>query len=244
MDIKPHPSPNFGCRPNDQPPRYIVLHYTGMRTWADALARMCDPAAQVSAHYAIPTTGACYELVAPSARAWHAGLGAWQNETNLNDVSIGIELENPGLDWGYTPFPKPQISTLVTLLHHLQHRYAIAPQQVIGHSDLAQTRKEDPGHLFPWHTLARKGVAFWPDMPITCLPTPLSSTELTHALHHIGYDVTHNSLAACLRAFCQRFVQSYTSFNSLSPDTPYTVFSKDPNYGWVSTRAQQIATAT
>ncbi|TVP71434.1 MAG: N-acetylmuramoyl-L-alanine amidase [Rhodobacteraceae bacterium] len=154
-----HPSPNFGPRRDGLTPSLIVIHYTGMRGAPDALARLCDPASEVSAHYVIGTDGPLWQLVAEEMRAWHAGAGAWCRMEDINSRSIGIELVNSGAQ----PFPEPQMQRLETLLHAVMARYAIPASQVIGHSDMAPERKEDPGPRFDWQRLARQGLALWPD---------------------------------------------------------------------------------
>ncbi len=154
-----YPSPNFGPRRGGLTPSLIVIHYTGMRGAPDALARLCDPAAEVSAHYVIGTDGQLWQLVAEEMRAWHAGAGAWCGMGDINSRSIGIELVNSGAQ----PFPEPQMQRLETLLRAVMARYAIPVSQVIGHSDMAPERKEDPGPRFDWQRLARQGLGLWPE---------------------------------------------------------------------------------
>jgi N-acetylmuramoyl-L-alanine amidase len=151
------PSPNGNERklPSGTGPSLVVLHYTGMRTATDALERMCNPAAEVSAHYMIDEDGTVTQLVDEEHRAWHAGRSSWRGETDVNSASIGIELVNPGHEFGYRPFPEVQIEALLPLLSDIVQRRAIAPANVVGHSDVAPARKQDPGELFPWERLAR-----------------------------------------------------------------------------------------
>ncbi|HLI65167.1 MAG TPA: N-acetylmuramoyl-L-alanine amidase [Caulobacteraceae bacterium] len=153
------PSPNSDARL--MPPDMIVLHYTGMPTGAGALARLCDPAAQVSAHYLIEEDGRLYRLVPEERRAWHAGVSFWKGAHNLNGVSIGIELANPGHEWGYRPFPDAQIDVLVALVAAIRGRWSVPDERILGHSDIAPTRKIDPGELFPWKRLAEAGHGLW-----------------------------------------------------------------------------------
>jgi N-acetylmuramoyl-L-alanine amidase len=153
------PSPNLDARL--KPPDMIVLHYTGMPTGAEALARLRDPSAQVSAHYLIEEDGRVFRLVPEERRAWHAGLSFWKGERNLNGVSIGIELVNPGHDWGYRPFPDEQIETLIELLSGIRIRWRVPDARVLGHADVAPDRKLDPGELFPWRRLAEAGHGVW-----------------------------------------------------------------------------------
>ncbi|KRS14751.1 N-acetylmuramoyl-L-alanine amidase [Roseovarius atlanticus] len=137
----------------------VVVHYTAMDSAEAALERLCDPAAEVSAHYLIAADGRAWQMVAEVARAWHAGAGAWGDVTDVNSRSVGIELDNPG----DRPFPEPLMTTLEALLPGILRRWSIPPERVIGHSDMAPDRKADPGPHFDWARLARKGLAIWPD---------------------------------------------------------------------------------
>jgi N-acetylmuramoyl-L-alanine amidase len=154
-------SPNFDAR-GAADVNMLVLHYTGMKTAQEALARLCDPAAKVSAHYTIDRDGRVYRHVAEEMRAWHAGVSWWAGETNVNARSIGIELVNPGHEFGYVPFAEAQIAALIDLAHGIRERHAIPSARVIGHSDIAPARKEDPGELFPWRELSEYGLGVWP----------------------------------------------------------------------------------
>ncbi len=162
MRIVERPSPNHDARPEGAPVDILVLHYTGMRTAEEALARLCDPEAKVSAHYTIDRDGRVYAHVPEARRAWHAGVSWWAGECNVNARSIGIELVNPGHEFGYEPFPKPQISALIDLADGILARHPIPACRVIGHSDVAPARKMDPGELFPWPELAEFGIGLWP----------------------------------------------------------------------------------
>lgn len=152
-----HPSPNFGPRRDAVRPDLIVLHYTAMTSAAAALARLCDPSVEVSAHYLISETGKIWQLVAEDMRAWHAGAGGWGGVTDVNSHSIGIELANSGQQ----PFAEPQIAALEALMAGIMARWQISPERVIGHSDLAPDRKSDPGRRFDWQRLARQGLSVW-----------------------------------------------------------------------------------
>jgi N-acetylmuramoyl-L-alanine amidase len=163
MTIRSRPSPNHGPRPSLCRIDLLILHYTGMESAEAALARLCDPAAEVSAHYLVDEDGAVWQLVDEARRAWHAGRGFWAGATNINDRSIGIELANPGHEHGYRPFPEAQIAALETLCQGILARHPIAPERVLGHSDIAPERKTDPGELFPWERLAGAGIGLWPD---------------------------------------------------------------------------------
>ncbi|MEX6724078.1 N-acetylmuramoyl-L-alanine amidase [Parapedomonas caeni] len=158
------PSPNFDDR-RGQAVRLLVMHYTGMRTAAEALDRLTDPAAKVSAHYTIDEDGTVYVHVPEDRRAWHAGVSVWRGITDVNAASIGIELVNPGHEFGYRPFPPAQMAALVELAGGILARHAIAPRDVVGHSDVAPARKTDPGELFDWRWLATRGVGLWPAAP-------------------------------------------------------------------------------
>jgi len=154
------PSPNQDDR-GGTPVDMLVLHYTGMTSGEAAMARLCDPAAKVSAHYTIGEDGTVYAMVPESRRAWHAGLSCWAGARDINSRSIGIELVNPGHEFGYRPFPAAQIDALIALGDAILARHPIAPWRVLGHSDVAPARKDDPGELFPWVSLAEAGIGFW-----------------------------------------------------------------------------------
>jgi N-acetylmuramoyl-L-alanine amidase len=157
------PSPNFDAR--TAPPDMLVLHYTGMPTGEAALARLRDPEAKVSAHYLVEEDGRIFALVPEERRAWHAGISFWRGSTDINGASIGIEVVNPGHEFGYRPFPGAQIDAVVTLLGDIRARWTIADARILGHSDVAPDRKEDPGELFPWKGLADAGHGLWAEPP-------------------------------------------------------------------------------
>jgi N-acetylmuramoyl-L-alanine amidase len=161
MRILSSPSPNFGLRRGCDRPNLILLHYTAMATAEAALERLRDPAVEVSAHYLIGEDGCTWQLVPDEARAWHAGVGAWMGQGDVNSRSIGIELANPGPLAGFPPFAEPQMTALETLLDDLMARWGIAPDRVLGHSDTAPGRKFDPGPKFDWRRLALGGRAVW-----------------------------------------------------------------------------------
>ena len=194
------PSPNWNMR--KLPVSMVVLHYTGMQTGEEALARLTDPAAEVSAHYMIEEDGTVIRLVSEDKRAWHAGRGYWRGITDVNSASVGIELVNPGHEWGYRPFTEEQIEALIPLLAGIISRHGIHPANVVGHSDIAPARKEDPGELFPWEILARYGLA---------MPTPKPRIRLLHenpgafylSLERYGYDISDGR--AAVRAFQRRW---------------------------------------
>lgn len=200
MIVIDHPSPNFGPRAAGAIDM-LVLHYTGMPDADAALDRLCDPKASVSAHYLIDEDGRVHALVAEAMRAWHAGVASWRGETDINSRSIGIELVNPGHEFGYRAFPPVQIAALVELAGAILARHPIAPRNVVGHSDVAPTRKEDPGELFPWQDLAEShGIGLWPCGEPCALPP---EHVLLAGLAQIGYDVTEPE--AAVRAFQRHF---------------------------------------
>jgi len=200
VSIVETPSPNFNER--QLPVSMIVLHYTGMQSAEAALARLTDPAAAVSAHYLIDEDGTIHRLVAEDKRAWHAGQSHWRGITDINSASIGIELVNPGHEFGYREFAPAQIEALIPLLSEIKDRYEITRGNIVGHSDIAPTRKQDPGELFPWAQLARVRLAL--PRPTRNLMDPLwSDAGFLLALERFGYEVT-DKLAAVV-AFQRRF---------------------------------------
>jgi N-acetylmuramoyl-L-alanine amidase len=160
------PSPNFGERRGGARPSLIVLHFTAMDSCAASAARLCDPRAEVSAHYLLDLDGTRHALVPEAARAWHAGAGGWGSVSDVNSHSIGIELQNRGAE----PFAHPQICALERLLADLMARWSIPPERVIGHSDMAPGRKADPGARFDWRRLAQGGLSVWPAAALRPVP--------------------------------------------------------------------------
>ncbi len=186
-------------------PSLIILQYTAMESCAAARARLCDPVAEVSAHWLISEQGRCEALVPEEARAWHAGLSHWRGITDVNSHSIGIELANRGTH----PFPEPQMAALRDLLAALMARWGIGPGGVLAHSDIAPGRKIDPGLHFDWNRLAREGLAFRPDPgpksdPHPIQPGPAGRVEFREHLLAFGYDPAAAD-ADLLRAFRLRF---------------------------------------
>ncbi len=163
MNIIEAPSPNFDTR--TAPPSLLVLHYTGMRTGQEALDRLRDPEAKVSSHYLVEEDGRVFRLVAEERRAWHAGVSYWRGRSNVNGESIGIEIVNPGHEWGYRAFPDVQIASVIALVADIRTRWDIDDRDIIGHSDIAPDRKDDPGELFPWKRLAEAGHGIWAEWP-------------------------------------------------------------------------------
>lgn len=194
------PSPNFDER--TMAVSILVLHYTGMPDAAGAIARLSDPAAKVSCHYLVAEDGQIVRMVAEDKRAWHAGKSHWRGVDNLNSCSIGIEIVNQGHEIGYRPFPEAQIDALIPLVADIVGRYGITRGNVVGHSDIAPARKQDPGELFPWYRLAKLRLAL--PRPTKKLMDPQwSDAGFLLALERFGYDVT-NPLAAVV-AFQRRF---------------------------------------
>jgi N-acetylmuramoyl-L-alanine amidase len=157
------PSPNLNERLHTLD--MLVLHYTGMRDGPSALARLCDPASQVSAHYMVEEDGRIFQIVPEDKRAWQAGRSWWQGDEDLNSRSIGIEIVNGGHDFGLPPFPDRQIDAVIELCRGILSRWPIPQNRIVAHSDIAPDRKEDPGERFPWKRLAEAGVGLWPDKP-------------------------------------------------------------------------------
>ncbi|QQA41592.1 N-acetylmuramoyl-L-alanine amidase [Pelagovum pacificum] len=181
-----HPSPNFGARRGGALPDMIVLHFTAMESCDAARDRLCAPEHEVSSHYLISAEGALLQLVAEDQRAWHAGAGAWGPVTDVNSRSIGIELDNRGIE----PFPETQLLALERLLERIMVRWTIPPERIVGHSDTAPDRKKDPGPLFPWKRLADAGLSIWPEVDVPEpeeIATPERSARLTAALTTFGY---------------------------------------------------------
>ena len=200
MNIIDAPSPNFDDR--TLPVSMIVLHYTGMQDGASAIARLRDPEAKVSAHYVVAEDGAVLRLVDEAKRAWHAGRSHWRDIDDVNSASVGIEIVNPGHEFGYRPFPDQQVASVVALVAAIKDRHEITRGNIVGHSDVAPARKRDPGELFPWNALARLRLA---------LPRPTRNLMDPHwtesgfllALQRFGYDVSEPM--AAIMAFQRRF---------------------------------------
>jgi len=203
IKITDAPSPNFDER--GRAVDMIVLHYTGMKTGAEALARLCDRAAKVSAHYFVEENGDVYRLVDEEKRAWHAGVSSWKGEGGVNARSIGIEIANPGHEWGYRDFPEAQIVSIIALLKDIRTRHDITPALVLGHADVAPRRKEDPGEKFPWARLAAAGLGVAPFTGAPAAGLGVAYDVALTALGAIGYDAPAGDHAAALLAFQRRF---------------------------------------
>ncbi|MET0249407.1 MAG: N-acetylmuramoyl-L-alanine amidase [Sphingobium sp.] len=194
------PSPNFDAR--SLPISMLVLHYTGMPDAASAINWLANPDSKVSAHYVVTEDGQIIRMVDEAHRAWHAGRGSWRGIDDVNSASIGIEIVNPGHEWGYRPFPETQMGSLIPLIHDIVQRHRITRGNIVGHSDVAPARKQDPGELFPWDQLARLRLA---------LPRPTKNLMDPHwtdggfmlALERFGYDIVDTNAAVV--AFQRRF---------------------------------------
>ena len=197
-----HPSPNFDQR--DCAIDMIILHYTGMKSGAAALKRLCDSEAKVSAHYLVEEDGTAFQMVEESQRAWHAGRASWRDETNINARSIGIEIVNPGHEFGYRDFPTVQIDRVIDLMENIRQRHSIKLTHILGHCDVAPRRKEDPGELFPWASLAAAGVAIGPYVDDGA-EHAITYGDALSALQAIGYDAPDGDHTSGLLAFQRRF---------------------------------------
>jgi N-acetylmuramoyl-L-alanine amidase len=200
-------SPNFDDRPSGGAIDALILHYTGMPSAAAALDRLCDPDAKVSAHYLIAEDGSVVQLVPEEHRAWHAGVSEWQGRARLNDCSIGLELVNPGHEWGYRPFTEAQYAACIELCRAILARWPIPPGRVLAHSDVAPARKQDPGELFDWPRLAAAGIGLWPRLGAGA-PRPVD--QLQSELARLGYGVAPSgrldeATRLVVRAFQRRF---------------------------------------
>jgi N-acetylmuramoyl-L-alanine amidase len=210
MDFIEAPSPNIDERV--APPSVLVLHYTGMKTGEEALAWLRNPESRVSCHYLVEEDGRVFRLAPEERRAWHAGVSFWRGRRNLNGDSIGIEIVNPGHEWGYRPFPAAQIAAVTALVGDIRTRWTVEDRDIIGHSDVAPTRKEDPGELFPWKGLAAAGHGLWaeapaaPGAPVGEGETGAAVFALQAGFTRLGYDLPPSGTfdadtAAVVRAF-------------------------------------------
>jgi N-acetylmuramoyl-L-alanine amidase len=211
LRIRELPSPNHDERPADGPVDMLILHYTGMQSAQDAIDRLRDPVARVSSHYVVDEDGSVLRLVPEERRAWHAGVSYWCGRTELNARSIGIEIVNPGHEWGYREFPVLQTAVVCDLCLAILSRHAIPARNIVAHSDVAPDRKEDPGEKFDWRGLAENGVGLWPrDVPdlgtTGAVRDAGSLRDVRAALVDIGYRVAPEgaldpALSTVLRAF-------------------------------------------
>lgn len=192
-----HASPNYGERKEGATPSILLLHYTGVESAAKAISWLVEPRSQVSCHYVVDEAGLITQMVAENMRAWHAGLGAWAGDTDINSSSIGIEIQNVGHEAGYPDFPKAQIAAVIALARDIIQRHHIRAERVLAHSDVAPTRKIDPGEKFPWHQLAAHRVGHWvdpapideadPGLPLGCHGAVVAETQTM--LKNYGYAI-------------------------------------------------------
>ena len=200
MEMIQRASPNHGER--ELPVSMIVLHYTGMVTPEAALEKMCSADGGVSAHYCVLEDGTVYQLVDEDRRAWHAGVSYWRGITDVNSASVGIEIVNKGHEFGYTPFPDEQMAAVIPLVADIKNRHGISRGNIVGHSDIAPARKQDPGELFPWDALAKRRLAL--PSPTKDLMDPFwTDAGFMLALERFGYDVSSPKDAVV--AFQRRF---------------------------------------
>jgi len=197
----------------------VVLHYTGMASGPAALERLRDPAAKVSSHYLVEEDGRVFALVPEERRAWHAGVSFWAGERDINGLSIGVEIVNPGHEFGYRPFTEVQIAAVIALLDDMRGRWTIPDSRILGHSDVAPTRKVDPGELFPWAYLAAAGHGLWAE-PAPAPGPPLSEGDeggpvlaFQAGLARLGYNVPRSGqydadTATVVRAFQRHWRQT------------------------------------
>jgi N-acetylmuramoyl-L-alanine amidase len=191
------PSPNHGERKFNAKPDMIVLHYTGMRDTEAALVKLCSAESEVSTHYVVMEDGYIVQCVPETRRAWHAGAAVWEGESDINSCSIGIEIANPGHSHGYPDFPKRQIAAVTALCRSIFTRYRIPAWRVLGHSDVAPARKQDPGEKFPWRLLSDSGIGLWvrpapivPGGPVFVLgESDPAIADMQALLGQYGYDV-------------------------------------------------------
>ena len=239
------PSPNHGERVDGRKPDMIILHYTGMPTADGALDWLCREESQVSCHYFVHENGEVVQLVAEARRAWHAGKSVWQGETDINSSSIGIEIANAGHPGGLPAYPQAQMDAVIELCRDCGERWSIAPERVLGHSDVAPRRKLDPGENFPWEMLHAKGVGHWvapasitggrffqrgdQGQPVEALQSMLS-------LYGYGTEITgefSDKMAGEIEAFQRHFrperVDGIADFSTI--DTLHRLLSALPRYG-------------
>jgi N-acetylmuramoyl-L-alanine amidase len=212
-----HPSPNHGPRQGDAKIRFIILHYTGMTSAEAARDWLCNPESGVSCHYLVDEEGHITQMVSEDLRAWHAGVSSWLGTTDINSHSIGIEIHNPGHELGYRDFPEPQIAAVIALCRDISERNGIAAEDVLPHSDVAPTRKMDPGEKFPWGRLHAAGLGRWAHpVPVSAGPVlkpgdrGAEVERLRRQLACLGYGVGlegsfDEPLQAVVRAFQRHF---------------------------------------
>lgn len=202
-DIHQNPSPNHDDRQGKNVD-LLLIHYTGMESANAALERLLNPSSKVSAHYFIDEDGQITQLVEEDRRAWHAGEANWAGERDVNGCSIGIELVNPGHEFGYRDFPDIQMECLIALCRDILTRHLIAPSRVLGHSDVAPARKLDPGERFDWARLSRAGIGLWP-MNVPWIDPLPDNSALLEQFSLFGYGTEDATLEEIVTAFQRHF---------------------------------------
>ena len=220
LKITKNYSPNFNKKKRIKNQlKFIILHYTGMRSEKDALTRLTNIQSGVASHYLIKLDGKIVSLVPDLYIAWHAGISSWKTYKSLNKNSIGIEIVNPGHQFGYKNFSKKQIGSLMNLIRILSQKYTINKKNVLGHSDIAPDRKKDPGEKFPWESLAKKKLSIWHGLNKKKLKKirkkkcdNMFEKKFLYNLSKIGYSregrkIVSKSkyLSSCIKAFQRRF---------------------------------------
>ncbi len=210
MNIIQKPSPNFDGRDGEEV-TFLILHYTGMETGQGALDRLCCEEAQVSAHYTVDEDGTIYHHVEESKRAWHAGISSWRGQESINAKSIGIEIVNPGHEFGYREFPPVQLKAVKALCLDILSRHK-SIEDVLAHSDVAPDRKQDPGELFPWKDFAEEGVGIWPEISEEDVLKGALIRDITQGLRRVGYEASkpQNMLLAFQRHYVPEAFQEGT----------------------------------
>ena len=227
IPVRDLPSPNQDDRPGGVPIDMLILHYTGMQSAQAAIDRLRDPEAHVSSHYVVDEDGAVFRLVPEARRAFHAGVSCWRGHTALNGRSIGIEIVNPGHEWGYRDFPALQMAAVCDLCLDILSRHPIPARNVVGHSDVAPDRKEDPGEKFDWEGLARNGVGLWPQ-GVADLGTggavcdAAGLRDVRRALRAIGYGVAPDGAQDSISTEgAQDSISQQGAQDSIAPDGMY-----------------------
>lgn len=222
VSLQQHRSPNFDSR-DGTPVDILLMHYTGMQTAQAAIGRLADERAGVSAHYVVTEDGAIIQMVDEDNRAWHAGKSSWAGATDINARAIGIEIVNPGHEFGYVPFPDRQIDAVIALSEDILSRHVIRSERVLGHSDVAPLRKTDPGELFPWDKLAKAGIG----RTIPKVPEPsgeiVDEAKFLAALSDYGYgylDDDPEAVTAVITAFHRHFCPHLIGTESEASATP------------------------
>jgi N-acetylmuramoyl-L-alanine amidase len=237
------PSPNFGERAGGRKPDMLILHYTGMATADGALRWLCADESQVSSHYFIHEDGRVLQLVREADRAWHAGKSFWRGETDINSASIGIEVANAGHPGGLPDFTELQVAAIIELCRDCGERWDIAPERVLGHSDIAPIRKVDPGEKFPWSRLHAAGIGHWVEpspimggrffqrgdsgKPVEALQSMLSIYGYATEINGIYSEKTEGDVAAFQRHFRQERVDGIADFSTI--DTLHRLLSSLPH---------------